>query len=182
MDAENSDSGIIMEEDAEKDCGVVLKGQLQIQAPAPSEVSSSEGLKNLRNSTRSPVLNSAPAKKIPRMPKKSFPGSSSSSVSRNRTPSPRTIHSEGNRPSSPRTVYSEPDPLPPAYTTSAPYNKENMYSMPAMRSNSPLTCNMSQNFRSLQVANSNRVPPVMDIHQLQEYMELFLPNNKDGDT
>ena len=60
------------------------------------------------------------------------------------------------------------------------------YSLPAPRSSSPLTHSNMNNFQSLNVnvLSADRVPGVvpLDISQLQDYMGLFLPDSKDGDT
>lgn len=177
MDAENGDSGINMEEDCEKDCISTFKPQVQTQIPPTVTAMEVDG-NELQKSRRSPVF----AKKIPRVPKRTLPGSSS--VSTVNSGIMRTV-SAPHRASSPKSVYSESHSTPHTYCT--PFmNKENLqgpYSLPAVRSSSPLTCNMN-NFQSLNVVEHHRVPPMVpvDIHQLQDYMDLFLPDGKDGDT
>lgn len=177
LDAENGDSGItadMSEDDTEKDCGVTFKGQTRTRA-TPMEVDVNEGLKSLRSSTISPPVPShSTAKKFPRLAKRMLPGSSSTSIVSSgvmRTAAPH-------RASSPKTVYSQSHTTP--HTSF--FNKENLqgpYSLPAPRSNSPLTCNMN-NFHSMGAVD--RVPPVIDLYRLQDHMYLFLPDGKDGDT
>lgn len=175
-DVENSDSGITMD-DVETDHCVQREQVLSPAQPTLMEVSkvSSRG-----SGTRSPV--SKAKRPGPRLPKKTYqsaftlPPASSSTV--------KTVTA---RSASPKSVYSGTEPYSSTRTFSiAPLtNKENQgpSTMPALRSSSPLTCN---NFQSLNT--DNRVPPIshgmvpIDIYQLREYMNFFLPDTKEGDT
>lgn len=182
VDAENGDSGINMgEDDTERDCIGTAFHRIQTQIPpsniTPMEVDGKKVIAS-RSSTRSPP---AGAVKKPRVPRRTvaFPTSGSGSSSGG---SVRTV-SAPHRANSPRSVFTDSHSTPHTYT--APFtNKENHgpYSLPVARSSSPLTCN---NFQSLNVVE--RVPPIapivpLDISQLQDYMNLFLPDDKDGDT
>ena len=184
VDFENGDSGVIMgeedEDDLERDCVSTHPKMGPVHTQVPMEIDTTSVRKVIpRSANRSPP---APATKrpVPRLPKRTVPTSSfTSSVTNHGV---RTVTAPQRSPS-PRSVFSQRyHPSPSTHTTTLPtHDKENYgpYSLPAVRSTSPLTCN---NFRSL---NPERVPTPgvsIDIYQLREYMSFFLPDTKDGDT
>ena len=183
IDVENRDSGITIDDeddDVERDCGSTIK----IQQPPVVPMDTEPVKMNLTAPSRSPPALAKPVAKrhAPRLPRRTV------------TPSAFTISSGSHgvktvaapqRTQSPRSVFIQKHPSPSTHptthTTAADPFKENRgpFSLPPMRSTSPLTCN---NFSSL---NPERVPSdgvSIDIYQLREYMSFFLPDNKDGDT
>lgn len=181
-DVENSDSGIC-DDVVEIDRAVAGVQRKQVSS-TPMEVDSGPVVSKMTSrgsasGSRSPVSKAKRAHNVigPRIPKKTVHGPFSVSSSTLKTVSARSA--------SPKSVYTTEPHSSTHVFSSAPFtNKENQgpSSMPAMRSGSPLTCS---NFRSLNV--DNRVPPIgqnvsIDIFQLREYMNFFLPDTKEGDT
>lgn len=162
-DVENSDSGITVDDVETDRC---------VQQHAPMEVESK--VTSRGSGTRSPV--SKAKRHAPRLPKKTYQGTFTSSPA-------SSVQTVSARSSSPTSVYTGTEPhLSTRTYSAAPFvNKENQgpSTMPALRSSSPLTCN---NFQSLNT--DNRVPPIghIDIFQLRDYMNFFLPDTKEGDT
>lgn len=189
-DVENGDSGIHMEEDDadERDCIATITSRQPMvtdKIDRPGKISVPASTTDGGSTSMSVVTHKNSFKTGPRIPKRSVSsgsnGNSNTHTSRTiipRSASPKNQSSHRTNNLSNTAAFQHISPL------SSGQDKENNgpSSMPVIHNSNPLTCN---NFHSLPV---ERVPPVVpnnvsiDIYQLRQYLGLFLPDNKEGDT